>query len=213
MILVKNFKVFHLFMVGQIGQENVFDGILEKIKSFLDYETETLKREKILIFPKALVLLVFSHVFLMQKSGKKSAWHYSKKKTTFLDNKNQNRTIKLNLLKWLLGSNLSQKPEDKDVEKLGFFERGWSLVLLNNFSFSLFFFYYFRQNRPRKSVGRCSTKKKNLSRLWKQEVKKVKRNWGFPKKLVNGFAQKLATFPSFCIRKKRLGKFVLKSRL
>ena len=37
MILVKNFKVFHLSMVGQIGQENVFDGILEKIKSFLDY--------------------------------------------------------------------------------------------------------------------------------------------------------------------------------
>ena len=56
MILVKNFKVFHLFMVGQIGQENVFDGILKKIKSFLDYYTETLKSEKILIFPKALVL-------------------------------------------------------------------------------------------------------------------------------------------------------------
>ena len=37
MILVKNFKVFHLFMVGQIGQENVFDDILKKIKSFLDY--------------------------------------------------------------------------------------------------------------------------------------------------------------------------------
>ena len=37
MILVKNFRVFHLFMVGQKGQENVFDGILEKIKSFLDY--------------------------------------------------------------------------------------------------------------------------------------------------------------------------------
>ena len=44
MVLVKNFKVFHLFMVGQIGQENVFDGILERIKSFLDYLNRNLKK-------------------------------------------------------------------------------------------------------------------------------------------------------------------------
>ena len=33
---VKKFKIFHFFLYGKIGQENVFDDILEIKKAFLD---------------------------------------------------------------------------------------------------------------------------------------------------------------------------------
>ena len=37
MVLVKKLKIFYLFLVGKIGQENVIDDILERRKAFLDY--------------------------------------------------------------------------------------------------------------------------------------------------------------------------------
>ena len=36
MVLVKNLKLFHLFIFGKIRQENVFDDILERKKACLD---------------------------------------------------------------------------------------------------------------------------------------------------------------------------------
>ena len=33
MVLVKNLKIFHLFIIGKISQQNVFDDILERKKS------------------------------------------------------------------------------------------------------------------------------------------------------------------------------------
>ena len=38
MVLVKNLKFFHVFIFGEIKQQNVFDVILESQKTFLDYE-------------------------------------------------------------------------------------------------------------------------------------------------------------------------------
>ena len=34
MDLVKKFKIFHVFLFGKIGQENVFDDVLNRKKSF-----------------------------------------------------------------------------------------------------------------------------------------------------------------------------------
>ena len=34
MVLVKNLKIFHLFIFGKIREENVFDNILERKKNF-----------------------------------------------------------------------------------------------------------------------------------------------------------------------------------
>ena len=42
--LVKNLKIFHLFIFGKIREENVFDDILEKKKAFLDYKKWKVKR-------------------------------------------------------------------------------------------------------------------------------------------------------------------------
>ena len=55
MVLIKNLKIFHLFIFGKIREENVFDHILEMKKAFLDYKKEKVKTVKIGIFPKALV--------------------------------------------------------------------------------------------------------------------------------------------------------------
>ena len=46
MVLDKNVKLFPVFILVKIGQENVLDDILERIKTFLDYENTKLKRSK-----------------------------------------------------------------------------------------------------------------------------------------------------------------------
>ena len=46
MVLIKNFKIFHLFIFGKIRDENVFDDILERKKAFLDYKKQKVKKVK-----------------------------------------------------------------------------------------------------------------------------------------------------------------------
>ena len=57
--------------------------------------------------------------------------------------------------------------------------------------------FYFRQYRPGKCVLRYSRRKKRLSRLGKQEVKKDEKFRFFPKGLTHGFGPKMAIFPTF----------------
>ena len=55
MVLVQKWPFFQIFFLGNIGQENVFDDILEPKKSFLGYKkTRSSKNRKIDIFPKGL---------------------------------------------------------------------------------------------------------------------------------------------------------------
>ena len=46
MVLIKNLKIFHLFIFGKIREENVFDHILEMKKAFLHYKKEKVKKVK-----------------------------------------------------------------------------------------------------------------------------------------------------------------------
>ena len=55
MVLVKNLKIFHLFIFGKIREESVFDDILERKKAFLDYENQRVKKVKNWDFSKGLV--------------------------------------------------------------------------------------------------------------------------------------------------------------
>ena len=55
MVLIKNFKIFHLFIFSKISDENVFDDILEREKAFLDYKKQRVKKVKNWIFPKGIV--------------------------------------------------------------------------------------------------------------------------------------------------------------
>ena len=54
MVLVQNWPFFHLFFLGNIGQENVFYDILERKNAFLGYKNKQLKKSKspkLAIFP------------------------------------------------------------------------------------------------------------------------------------------------------------------
>ena len=56
MIMVKNLKIFLLFILVKVGLENVFKDILGSKKVFLDYEHRKIeKRRKIGIFPYSIV--------------------------------------------------------------------------------------------------------------------------------------------------------------
>ena len=54
MVLLKNWQFFHLFILGKIGQENVFENILERNKAFPDYKNKKLKKSKIWDFSKGV---------------------------------------------------------------------------------------------------------------------------------------------------------------
>ena len=76
--------------------------------------------------------------------------------------------------------------------------RFWS----KNGHFSIFFF--FRQYMPAKCLLRYFRTKKRLSRLLKQEVKKVEKLTFFQR--VYGIGPKMAFFPDFLVRQYRPGK-------
>ena len=52
MVLVKNWPFFHLFLKGNIGQENVFYDILERKNMFLSCKNKKFKKSKIAIFQR-----------------------------------------------------------------------------------------------------------------------------------------------------------------
>ena len=54
MDLVKKLKIFHVFLFGKIGQENVFDDVLSRKKAFL-HKKQKFKKTKIWDFSKGLV--------------------------------------------------------------------------------------------------------------------------------------------------------------
>ena len=55
MVLFQNWPFFHLFVLGKIGQENMFYDILEGKNAFLNYKNKRVKIREIYIFPKGLV--------------------------------------------------------------------------------------------------------------------------------------------------------------
>ena len=46
MVSVQNWPFFHVFILGIIGQENVFYNILERKNAFLGYKNEKFKKSK-----------------------------------------------------------------------------------------------------------------------------------------------------------------------
>ena len=54
MVFVKKWPFFHVFFLGNIGQENAFYNILERKNAVLAHKKEGSKSRKIEIFPKGL---------------------------------------------------------------------------------------------------------------------------------------------------------------
>ena len=55
MVLVQKLTIYQLFLLGNIGQENVFYDILERKNAFLGYKNKNSNIRKINIFPKSLI--------------------------------------------------------------------------------------------------------------------------------------------------------------
>ena len=87
-ILVKNLKFFLVFNLVKIGQENVFDDILERKKAFLQYKNTKLKKSKHWDFCKGLVhglnrkFEKFPCSYCSQNKPTKGVWRISRKKVS-----------------------------------------------------------------------------------------------------------------------------------
>ena len=90
MVLVKKRPFFHVFFLGNIGQENVFHNILEQKNAFLAYKKErSSKSRKIEIFPKGLThgfgqkMAIFPCLLFRQYRPRKFVLQYSRTKKRF----------------------------------------------------------------------------------------------------------------------------------
>ena len=146
MVLIKNLLCFHFFIVGLMGQENVFTIFQNQKTPFQSIKNKSSKSRKIEIFPKGLVrsfslkLAIFPHIFFY-------FWPYTPRQC---------------LLRYLLTKNdilgYKNKTFKKSKEKLRFFHGfGQKLAIFPIFSFQPYWL------RP--CVLRYSTTKKRLSRL------------------------------------------------
>ena len=64
MVLVQNWPFLHVFILGNIGQENVFHDILEGSNASLGYKNKKLKKSKNLDFSKGGSLWFWSKIGL-----------------------------------------------------------------------------------------------------------------------------------------------------
>ena len=88
MVSVQNWPFFHVFILGNIGQENVFYNILERKNAFLGYKNEKFKNSKKLYFSKGVSPWFWSKnwqflnlfIYVSQYRQGKCVLRYSKRK-------------------------------------------------------------------------------------------------------------------------------------
>ena len=126
MVLVHKWPFFQLFLLGNIGQGNVFYDILERKNDFLGYKNKKFEKSKNWHFSKGVNPRFWS------KNG-----HFS---TFFF---RQYRPGKCPLTYCGTKQRLSrlQKKNVEKVEKLTFFQRGEPMVLVHRWPFYQLFFY------------------------------------------------------------------------
>ena len=81
MVSVQKWPFFQLFVLGNIGQENVFNDILERKNAFLGYKNKKFKKSKIDIFPKGLThgfrpkMAIFPTVFFLGNIAQENVFY------------------------------------------------------------------------------------------------------------------------------------------
>ena len=86
MVLVKKWPFFHFFLLGNIGQENVFYNILERKNAFVAHKKRSSKSRKIEIFLKGLThgfgqkMAIFPCLFFFCNIGQENVLEYSRTK-------------------------------------------------------------------------------------------------------------------------------------
>ena len=96
MVLLKNWPFFHLLFIGNIGQENVFYGILERKKAVLGNKNKKFKKSKNGHFSRKVNPLFcskignFSILFFLGNIGQENEFYdILERKNAFLDRKNK----------------------------------------------------------------------------------------------------------------------------
>ena len=149
MVLVQNWPFFHLFFLGNVGQEKVFYDILERENAFLGYKNSKFKKWKNFDFSKGVnpwfwsEIGHFFHLLFLRNIGQEDVFYdILERKNAFLDYKN----------------NKFKKLKNWDFSK-GVNPWFWSKI--GHFSI----FDFFRHYRAGKCVLRYSRTKKRFSRL------------------------------------------------
>ena len=94
MVLVKKWPFFQLFLLGNIGQENVFYDILERKNAFLPYENKKLKQSKNWDFSKGAhgfgqKMAIFPSFFFGNIGQENVFYDILERKNAFLSYKNK----------------------------------------------------------------------------------------------------------------------------
>ena len=147
MVLVKNRRFFHVFFLGNIGQENLFYDILERKNAFLGYKNNKLKKSKNWDFSKGVNPWFWSKigdfpiVFFLGNIGPENVFHdILERKNTFLGYKNNKFKRSKN---WYFSMGVNP----------------WFWSKIGDFPI-----FFFRQYRAGKCVLPYSRTKKHLSR-------------------------------------------------
>ena len=161
MVLLKNGHFSNFFILGIIGQQNVFYDIQERNNTFLSYKNKKFKKSKKWHFSKGVNQWFWSKnghfsnfLFLGNIGQEKVFYHILELNSAFLGYKNKKSKKNKN---WHFSS-LSSKSRKTDI-----FLKG----LTHGFDSKMAIFqtFFFRQYRPGKCLLRYSRTKKRLSRL------------------------------------------------
>ena len=192
MFFVQKWPFYQLFVIGNIGQENVFYDVLHRKNAFVAYKNKKFKESKNSHFSKEInpqFWYKIGHIciffFRQYRPGKYLLRDYrTKKRLSFL-----------------------KKQETQKVEKLTFFQSGSPLVLVQKWPFSHLFF---KAIQARKMSFTIFQKKKKPFQAIKTRSSKSRKIDIFPKWLTHGFGFKKAPFPTFFSRQYRPGKCLLR---
>ena len=159
---MEKWRFFHLFFLGNIGQENAFYDILERKNTCLGYKNKKLKVEKLTSFQRGehLVLVEkwrFFHLFFLGNIGQENAFY------DILERKN---------------TCLGYKNKKLKVEKLTSFQRGEHLVLVEKWRF---FHLFFLGNIGQENAFYDILERKYTCLGYKNKKLKVKKLTSFPR--------------------------------
>ena len=193
MVLVQNWPFFHLFILGNIGQENVFYDILEGKNAFLGSKNKKLKKLKNWDFSKGVNPWFwsknghFSNFFFLGNIGQENVFYdILERKNAFLGYKNSK------FKKW----------KNCDFCK-GVNPWFWSKIGL----FSIFFFLGILGEE---NVFYGILERKNAFLGYKNSMFKKWKNCDFCKGVNPWFWSKTGHFSTFFFRHFRAGKCVLR---
>ena len=141
MVLLQKWLSFQLFFLANIGQENIFYGILERKNAFLDYKNQKFKKTKNWHFSKGVNPCFcsknghYSNFFLGNMGQKNVVYDILERKNAFLGYKNNRpKSSKIDILPKGLTHDSTQKWPLFQL----FWEEGGGAIKARKMSFTIF---------------------------------------------------------------------------